>query len=521
MKKFFAAALAICLLFCGCGVIKENNERGEYIPTSEIDIGDSTNLGRVEKSAVYFLNKTSDTLTAELRTLVIKQDANPAEAAVEELILGPSNEDLKRVAPDGMSLDFIEFSRDVANVYLKNNGQEMAAKDKFILELALANTITDILGATYISVFYDGIQTGLSGVASAPQKKQTGSIEEAWAQAQAKYFPETLADTNELAQEGIVLPSPTATEQETEANGAAPQEQEELKVNEITTILYFVSENGGYILPEVRNVVYTDDDYITSLINELKIGPQDKSLMKSPLAQNLQLLESEFIDIGGGEYRLKLNFSKRPTQYDFSGAEDSLLSYAALIYTITGFVPDIISVDLLVMGKRITSIDGLKDFTDGMQRQDYTGYIGSSVPLYLADKDSDLLLEVSRSMEQEKTWSAYLRVLEIIKGPLAGDPANARPIMLYGVSAQDILSVEVYEDIAYVNLSQNFKDAYAEVSSKTEMQLIYAIVNTVTSMDGINKVQFLIEGKQTEKFAGYLCLSDPFLKNYGIVKKSG
>lgn len=520
MKKFFAFVVAICFVFCGCGVIKENNTPGEYIPTSEIDIEDGEYLKHVEKLAVYFLNDASDTLTAELRPLVIQQDTNPAEAAVRELIKGPTNEDLISVAPDGLSLDFIEFSRDVANVYLENSGQQIAAKDKFILELALTNTITDILGATYICVFYDGIQTGFSGAACAPQKKQTGSIEEAWAQAQAEYFPEALETMDDTVQEEGQTPTPTATaEQETQINENEPQEPKEPKINEITTILYFVSENGGYILPEARNVTYTNDEYIPSLIDELIIGPQDTAVMKSPIASDLVLNNYEFTDMGKG-YKLTLDFSKLPTRYDFSEPEDALLSYAALIYTITGFVPDIISVDLLVMGKRITSIEGLKDFTDGMRREDYTGYIGSSIPIYLEDADSDLLLEVSRSMEQEKIWSAKQRVLEILKGPLSGDNVNAEAVMIIGIRALDILSVDVYEDTAYVNLSQNFKDVYAEVSSKTEMRLIYAIVNTVTAMDGINKVQFLIEGKQTEKLAGYLCLSDPFLKNYGIIKKS-
>ncbi len=514
MKKFFAAVLALCIIFSGCGVIKENNEPGEYIPAGEINIGDSAYL-RIEKSAIYFLNKASDTLTAELRSLAVKQDTNPGEAAVQELLKGPSNEELIGVAPDGVSLDFIEFSRDVANVYLLNSGEEIAAKDKFVLELAIANTITDILGATYICVFYNGIQTGISGSAFAPQKKQTGSIEEAWAQAKAKYLPETLAQTGEP--QASVSPSPTDGEDSEAQTELLPQEP---KLNEITTILYFVSENGGFILPEARNIIYTDDKYAESLIEELKKEPQDTSIMKSPLAADLELLNKELTEIDGG-YRLMLDFSKLPTQFDFAGAEDSLLSFAAVIYTITGFIPGIKSVDLYVQGKHITSVDGLTGFTDDMQRQDFTGYLGSSAPIYLEDKESDLLLEVSRSMEQEKTWSAKSRILEIIKGPLSGGEDNADAVMTKGISASDILSVDIYEDTAYVNLSQNFKDSCDGISSKTEMLLVYSIVNTVTAMDGITKVQFLIEGKQTDTLAGYLCLSDPFLKNYGIIKKSG
>ncbi len=124
-------------------------------------------------------------------------------------------------------------------------------------------------------------------------------------------------------------------------------------------------------------------------------------------------------------------------------------------------------------------------------------------------------------MEQGKTWSARARVLELLKGPLQGDGDDVLPVKPPGVTADDILSVDVYGDTAYVNLSQNFKDACAGMSAKTEMLLVYAIVNTITAMDGIGKVQFLIEGQQTQALAGTLCLADPFLKNYGIIKNTG
>ena len=51
-----------------------------------------------------------------------------------------------------------------------------------------------------------------------------------------------------------------------------------------------------------------------------------------------------------------------------------------------------------------------------------------------------------------------------------------------------VLSVNVYNDTAYVNLSEDFKNACQGISSKAEMLLVYAIVNTVTAMDGINRI---------------------------------
>ena len=198
-----------------------------------------------------------------------------------------------------------------------------------------------------------------------------------------------------------------------------------------------------------------------------------------------------------------------------------MLSYAAIIYTLTGFIPNVGTVQISIAGKPLTAIEGVSGLANGIQRSDFIGYIGSSAPMYFADKNSDLLLEVSRSMEQGKTWSARARVLELLKGPLQGDGDDVLPVMIAGMTADDILSVDVHGDTAYVNLSQHFKDVCAGISAWSEMLLVYAIVNTITAMDGVSKVQFLIEGQQTQTMAGTLCLADPFLKNYGIIKKTG
>ena len=458
--------------------------------------------GRVEKAALYFYNSTSKTLTAEIRNLVITQDTNPAEVAADALLKGPlDNKDLNNVAPEGMQLDYIEFSRDLANVYLLYDGEAMLQRDQFIMESALANTIADILGATYISFFYNGVQSGFAGFPCDPRQKQTGNIEDAYLQASGKYLVE------------VPVLGPVLTPDETEP---AEPEVPQVQSSELLTVLYFISSDGGYILPEVKSVTYTDGAYVETIIEELKKDPQNKSEMQSPLASDLELIDTpEFTVMADGGYHLTLNFSKPPTQFAYTDEKETALSYAALVYTITGFIPAVESIDIYVAGREMNAA------LSSIIRRNYLGYIGSSATLYLADKESELLLKLSRSMEQGKIWNVEARLLELMKGPLSGDGDNVWPVMPTGAAEDDILSVDIYSDTAYVNLSQHFKDACANLSSKDEMLLVYAMVNTITAMDGISKVQFLIEGKQTDTLSGNLCLLDPLLRNYGIIKQSG
>lgn len=500
-RRLMAVLLAVCLLAGGCGVIQDSQKVGEPVPVSVLDLSGLEYYGRVEKSAVYFLNENSGTLTAELRTLVINQDTNPAEAAVEQLLLGPSNESLKGVAPADMKLSFIEFSKGVANVYLRYGGEAMQPRQAYMLELAIANTVTDILGASSICVFYNGVRPGFMGYPSAPLRKQTGSLDEAWATASARYVPET------------------QTPGEDDGEERAPEEEPRPKIAEIQTVLYFAATSGDYILPEVRAVKYTDGNYVQALIEELKKGPQDTTEMSSPFASGLTLTsEPELEQMPDGAYCLRLFFDGPPVRSDHAKPEETALSYAALLYTITGFVPGVKNVEVYAAGTLVTT----QSAPDGaFLRGSFVGYIGSSAPLYFADTNSDLLIGVPRSMEQQTTWSARARVLELLRGPLAQDGDNVWPVMPTGVSAQDIRAVNVYNDTAYVNLSQHFKDACAKLSAKNEMLLVFSIVNTITAMNGISKVQFMVEGAQTDALAGHLCLSDPFLRNYGIVKGVG
>lgn len=513
MKRWTVWILSACLLLSGCGVIQDSKGVGQEVPVSSLDLSGIDSLGSTKKAAVYFLNSTSRTLTADLRLLNIRQDANPAAAAVEALLDGPANSSLTAVAPDGMTLDFIEFSNGMANVYLKYDGLPMTLDNQYIMELAIANTVADLLGATSINIFYNGIRQGFQGYASAPLKKQSVSVDEAFANAKAKYLPaEPVAEAD-----STVSASPTLQPEPT-SQVTVPEEP---KTAEISTVLYFISSSGDFLLPEVRPVSYTttstSDNYISAIFNELKAGPKNTDVMRSPVESGASLVgDPVIINNEDGTKDIELHFDLLPANTVYAGSNDMLLSYAALVYSITGFVPGVRAVHIFVGNAKVPLTTSNGD--DGTKRSDFFGYIGSSAPLYFQYANSGLLLEVSRSMEQGKTWSALMRVRELMRGPQMGDGNNVSAVQITGMTESDILSVNVYGDTAYVDLSANFKASCRGLSDKNEMLLVYAIVNTVTAMDGINRVQFLVEGQQTDTLAGHLCISDAFIKNYGIIK---
>ncbi len=82
----------------------------------------------------------------------------------------------------------------------------------------------------------------------------------------------------------------------------------------------------------------------------------------------------------------------------------------------------------------------------------------------------------------------------------------------------EILDVRVQEGVAYVDFSENIRAGAA--GSSGEALLIGAVTNTLCRLDGIEKVQFLIEGQMVESLGGHFEAKEPFAPQWGMVLSS-
>lgn len=72
--------------------------------------------------------------------------------------------------------------------------------------------------------------------------------------------------------------------------------------------------------------------------------------------------------------------------------------------------------------------------------------------------------------------------------------------------------VKIRNQVAYVDFSQEFVKAYADLGPN-RIFLIYSIVNTLTDLDGVEYVQFLINGENPDKYSETQSLKTLFRKN--------
>ena len=132
------------------------------------------------------------------------------------------------------------------------------------------------------------------------------------------------------------------------------------------------------------------------------------------------------------------------------------------------------------------------------------------VKLYFANEGANGLIPEGRTVTvNSKESLEYVLVNELIKGPEADYAYQTVP------EGTKILSVETKEGTCFVNLSQEFKSKHPG-GSAAENMTIYSVVNTLTELETVDKVQFLIEGQKMEVFI-HSIFNEPFERNENII----
>ena len=133
-----------------------------------------------------------------------------------------------------------------------------------------------------------------------------------------------------------------------------------------------------------------------------------------------------------------------------------------------------------------------------------------------SDNDGGLI-PIQRAMSTERANSPYALMIQLISGPSVAD-AGAFRTMPAGITANDLLGVEVSEGIATVNMSSDFYRLCQVLNEEEERVLVYSIVDTLCKLPGINAVRILIEGEIVETLADSIFLIGDLMYNPGIIR---
>lgn len=134
-----------------------------------------------------------------------------------------------------------------------------------------------------------------------------------------------------------------------------------------------------------------------------------------------------------------------------------------------------------------------------------------TLTLYFADEQAMYLLpEVREVPKTEAVARAALE--ELVKGPQVTGHVKTIP------AGTRLLGIRVENGLAYVDFSREFVDNHPG-GSAGETMTVYSVVNTLTEFSSIQKVKFLVEGKEIETLAEHMDLTQPVGRKEDIIKK--
>lgn len=223
----------------------------------------------------------------------------------------------------------------------------------------------------------------------------------------------------------------------------------------------------------------------------------------SPLCDGAKLMSVKIED-----EIAKVNFTK-----EFTNLKDPkyTLSAPALAKTLCSL--DFISgVNILVEGNPALGLDvtpiGLIMESDVMGES--SDGAKSTVSLYFCDEMGEGLIKETREVLIPASSSVEkIIVEELLRGPVAKNAISAIPA---GVKA---LSVETKNGVCFVNLSNEFLTKLTGGSS-AEVLAVYSFVNSLTELDTISSVQFLIEGEKKESLP-HMSINEPIGRKTSMI----
>ena len=496
-RKSRALSLLIAAVFflSGCRLNRPETESAHEIampePAPEPQnqfIGERTAAHTVSV-VLYFPTSDVTGFTAMTRGLRIQDSDSLLEAAVNALLTSPASEESLYLSLADARLLRLEFANGIATVNLSIDALSVQSEQEVLaLQQSIANTLLRLEGVRGVNVLVGGQGQYVCQLPMGVHTEPVSSVTASYAQLQAErdhFYSDTSAPIRR------------------------------------TTVLYFPTSDGQWLLPELREVSFDSDNYALALIEALKGGPADDIYSEASVPSGVELLAPgpTLVTTEAGEHILDLNFSSTLANYlAFSGLEIwELLGSVSM--TMCSFMPELDGVRILVNGEAITMCemgDGILRFPNGViRRNHFSSRVGTLATVYLVN-ENNALQPVKRAVSMHSAQSPRSLVEALIAlGGSSGFPRSPVPAKVY---PEDVLGVWCSGSTVLVNLSASFYRSCQSLNALEERNLVYAIVNTLCQLQGIRSVRFYIEGLAADTLAGNIYLKRALMANPGIIE---
>ena len=441
-----------------------------------------------EATAEYFAEVTlhyaaSDgvSLAPASRTLLVQSGETLLDVALEALLEPTGGAAQASVVPGDARVISREFSGGLVTVDLSIDARNVQSEQELLrMYLGIAATLLELDGVEGVNVLIGGREEGLlCGVFTGAET----DVAAVWAQMQAesdRYLGDAQAQVTR------------------------------------TAALYFPSADGQWLMSEMRAITFTRATLVNTLIEQLCLGPVARACARPIASDELLAGEPVLTVTDAGERVLQINL--RGEALDGTGVERWQLC-GALTLTLCSFCPELDAVRVSIDGAAVEDMQvgerTIAADAGGLRRRDLSGRIGGAARLYLANESGELVLREA-ALSQGEALSPRALLEALLDEELAGFLGAQSPLPR-ALDGTDILGVRVRDGVATVDLSARFYSACQELDEARERTAVYAIVNTLCGLTGVQGVRFLFEGEQVETLSEYIYMRTTLLPNFGAV----
>lgn len=274
----------------------------------------------------------------------------------------------------------------------------------------------------------------------------------------------------------------------------------------IKVTLFFPTNDNSALIKEERDIQVVDGAILKASVLALAQGPKTAGL-RNPIPEGTTLLGISIKD--------KVAVVDFSEEFLHTSGLEEVTARLSVVNTLTQ-ISGIEKVRLHIKGEEMIGPSGLPlgDMEPAKLNEDGTPTAGKkmTVTLYFSDNEAMYLVGEKRDVtvnEGDKPEAAVIR--ELIKGPKTDELWDVIP------EGTKLLSVNTKNGLCTIDLSSEYVDN-SPGGTTSEMMAVYSVVNSLTSLEGIEKVQFLIEGKKREIYT-HMIFDKPIPRDNNVIAK--
>lgn len=464
----------------GDGIVAEDREYRMYLPARD-------GMRLVSRSVYLEAANLNDTAEMLVRSLISFEGDTEAKK-----LGGQKTLDLYGSHP-------IEISGGVCTINLTSSMLQLSLSDYYKNCLALATTMCEIDGINSVNVLVADQSVALDISGNLPMgtliAHQGENIAVLWEQMEAKRTPlgqnTSKNPLNSLATLYYPLPDSRGvgcTIRMVNFEGQTPGQLAKGLINAVSDVRR--SMTGGQSFPELKDLLIHD-----------------------PVSSEL----------GDGTHLITLSLREGTESRLAEGKTDLACFAAAMVYTMTTFIPGVTAVCIRIGDKPVTELrtgrfDPVTALGGLVTRSAAEPFLMSSVTVYF--ERNGILCECERPVARRYADSLRAQMRALIDGPDSTEQEEDIAATLpEAVREDDILGIAAEGDTLLVNLSESFRAEIQEQGRESETLICYSMVNTLCRNTGMKRVRFFFEGEQVEYIAGTIYWAGEFMYNVGLAEK--